>query len=243
MELPAFQNDVLHALALTGGLPGVDAANEIVILRGYPGATGACEPALCQEEGFVVVEGELTADGSSRDMVRIPLRWWPSQPPPIRPQDVVLQTGDIVFIEARESDLFYTGGLLPTGEYPLPRDYDLTVTEAVAQVGGPLVNGGINSNNLSGAIVASGVGSPSPRLLTVVRTMPYGLKFNILVDLHQALNDPAEDIRVMPGDLLILQETKHQALVRYATQVFNFSFFHNFVSRTDATGTTSVILP
>ncbi len=34
VELPAYENDVLHALALTGGLPGEDARNEVWVLRG-----------------------------------------------------------------------------------------------------------------------------------------------------------------------------------------------------------------
>ena len=46
-------------------------------------------------------------------VVRIPLRLPPDEPPPFRPEDVVLQTGDIVFIEARDTEVFYTGGLLP----------------------------------------------------------------------------------------------------------------------------------
>src|SRR6202022_2155629 len=33
VELPAYENDVLHALAQTGGLPGTDAIDEIVIER------------------------------------------------------------------------------------------------------------------------------------------------------------------------------------------------------------------
>src|SRR5207245_10842914 len=35
VDLPAYENDVLHALAETGGLPGLDAINEVVIQRGY----------------------------------------------------------------------------------------------------------------------------------------------------------------------------------------------------------------
>jgi len=34
IELPAYENDVLHALSETGGMPGETAKNEIVILRG-----------------------------------------------------------------------------------------------------------------------------------------------------------------------------------------------------------------
>src|SRR5207248_1926436 len=59
------------------------------------------------------------------ETVRIPLRVRPNEPPNFRPEDVVLHDGDIVFIESRETELFYTAGLLPVGEYVLPRDYDL----------------------------------------------------------------------------------------------------------------------
>ena len=97
--------------------------------------------------------------------MRIPLRLWPDEPLPFTPKDVILHTGDVVLVEARQKDLYYTGGLLPSGEFPLPRDHDLTVIEAITQIGGPLVNGGINGNNLSGRLVAPGIGSPSPRCL------------------------------------------------------------------------------
>src|SRR5262249_41836692 len=33
VDLPAYENDVLHALTLTGGLPGLDAYNSAIIMR------------------------------------------------------------------------------------------------------------------------------------------------------------------------------------------------------------------
>ena len=57
---------------------------------------------------------------------------------------MILQSGDILKIESRETELYYTGGLLPVGEFVLPRDYDLDVIEAVAQVRGPFLNGSVN---------------------------------------------------------------------------------------------------
>src|SRR5262249_43089604 len=33
IDLPAYENDVLHAVAQTGGLPGQDAYNEVLIFR------------------------------------------------------------------------------------------------------------------------------------------------------------------------------------------------------------------
>ena len=71
----------------------------------------------------------------------------------------------VVFIEARDNDVFYTGGLLPAAENVLPRDYDLDVIEAITRIRGPLVNGAFNVSNLSGAILAPDIGNPSPRLL------------------------------------------------------------------------------
>jgi protein involved in polysaccharide export with SLBB domain len=244
VSLPAYQNDVLTALALSGGLPGLDAANEILILRGYPGngtEGQVVEPYLAGD--MVVIPDGPESPDLARQITRIPLRWWPGEPPPFRPEEIVLNQGDIVYVKARDTDVYYTGGLLPSGEYPLPRDHDLTVTEAVAQVGGPLINGGLNSNNLSGAIVARGIGSPSPRLVTVVRKTRDGCQVPIIVDLFCALNDPNEDIVVMPGDLLIMQETKPQALARYFTDVFSFDFFGDIISRSNATGTIITTIP
>ena len=47
-------------------------------------------------------------------------------------------------------------------------------SEAIAFVSGPFVNGGINGNNLSGNLLQSGLGFPSPSLVTVLRRTPGG---------------------------------------------------------------------
>ncbi len=245
VDLPAYENDVLNALARTGGLPGLDAANEIVIQRG-PASVTSCpvweenpdpfyfngEQVILRDEGDVVVP--------RRPVVRIPLRLWPDEPLPFKPEDVILHTGDVVLIEAREKDLYYTGGLLPSGEFPLPRDHDLTVIEAITQIGGPLVNGGINSNNLSGALVAPGIGAPSPRLLTIVRKTPDGGQVPICVDINRALKYPRENLLVQAGDVLILQESRHQSVARYFSQFFNFTLTGAFLSRGSADGSVSL---
>jgi hypothetical protein len=247
--LPAYHNNVLNALSLTGGLPGLDAANEIVIQRGAMETTPQQEGSEPYVSDGVLVIPDPPAGVDNPDnivtdkIVRIPLRLAPGQPLPFRPQDVILHDGDIVLIEARDTDVFYTGGLLPSGEYPLPRDYDLDVVEAVSQVGGPMVNGGINSNNLTGALVAPGIGSPSPRLVTVLRPMPAGGRLPIIVDLHRALTDPSENLLVVPGDVLILQESKKQALARYVTEIFNLTIFTEIFSRGSATGTAVMSAP
>ncbi len=55
--------------------------------------------------------------------------------PSFRPEDIILEEGDVVYIESRDAEVFYTGGLLPGGEFPIPRDYDLDVLGAMALAG------------------------------------------------------------------------------------------------------------
>ncbi len=67
-----------------------------------------------------------------RHVIRIPIRLGPGETADIRPEDVILYDGDIVFIESRDTEVFYTGGLLGGGQYTLPRDYDLDIMQAIS---------------------------------------------------------------------------------------------------------------
>lgn len=243
VALPAYENDVLSALARTGGLPGLDAVNEVVIERGrFRGEQGgqallqglAFGPSGCRPPPLA---------GRGGQFIRIPLRLPPGEPLPFKPEDVILRTGDIVFIEARETELFYTAGLLPPGEHVLPRDHDLDVVQAIAQVRGPLVNGGIAVNNLAGNILIPGIGFPSPSLLTVVRRTPDGGQIAIKIDLNRALRDPKERLLLQPRDVLILQETPGEATVRYITEVLRFNFLGTFIRQRDLIGTGTLNIP
>jgi protein involved in polysaccharide export with SLBB domain len=230
LDLPAGDNDVLTALARSGGLPGLDASNTVVVQRGNPPK---------------VIEGTTTVSQASVDqqMIRIPLRMRENEPLPFTPEDIVLKTGDILFIESRETELYYTGGLLPVGEFILPRDYDLDVLEAVTQAHGPLFNGGVNFNNLNGNIFAQGMGFPSPSLLTVIRKTPGCGQITIRVDLNRAAIDPRERVLVKPGDFLILQETTGEAFTRYVIQTFRTTFFFRALNKTDAQISTLAVTP
>jgi hypothetical protein len=127
-------------------------------------------------------------------------------------------------LHPREEEVFFTGGLIPSGEHILPRDRDLDVVEAVTSVRGPLINGAFVNNNLAGNLINPGIGFDSPSLLVVVRKLPSGGQLPIRVDLNRALRDPRERILVRPGDLLILQEMPNAALARYmGTTLFNFN--------------------
>jgi protein involved in polysaccharide export with SLBB domain len=248
VDLPAYENDVLNALARTGGLPGLDAENEVVIQRGYFKDTTDRDLLMQQIEQCPACGKGPLADGSplqgrAGQMIRIPLRLRPGEEPPFRPQDVILQNGDILFIEARDTELFYTGGLLPPRQVVLPRDYDLDVVQAIALVMGPLNNGAVNINNLSGNLLASGLGSPSPSLVTILRKTPNGRQIPIRVDLNRALQDPRERVLIQSGDFILLQETLGESITRYVTSVFKIDVLGTFVRRRDLIGTATLNVP
>jgi protein involved in polysaccharide export with SLBB domain len=244
VDLPAYENDVLHALAQTGGLPGLDAYNAVLIQRNsYPGGQD-CAALGAWFHGQPSPEGPGATLCPSGPVVRIALRQPLGTPLPFRPEDVVLQSGDVVFLEARDEDLFYTGGLLPPGAFVLPRDHDLDVIEAVSRVHGSLMNGAFSVSNLSGTLIQPGIGNPSPSLLVVVRRTPSGGQVPIVVDLREALRHPEERLRVRAGDVLILQERPSEALARYFTQTFfNFDLIWQVVHEKFATGIVDVAAP
>ena len=188
-------------------------------------------------------EADRQNDLAQQGITRIPMRVRTGESVNFQPEDIILNNGDIVTVRSRDPAFFYTGGILPSGEYPLPNDYDLTVVEAVLKARGPLFNGGINSSNLNGAIIQAGVGNPSPSQLSVLRKTPNQGQVTIKVDLNEAVRDPRENILVQAGDVLILQESSDEAFARYFSQVFQLNLFGRFINRQDAQGSASMVLP
>ena len=237
LDMPAYKNDLMHALAQTGGLPGLNAKNSVKVIKAsrvpmesreemmmnlFAQAAGRCgDPDPCHTCGFVCHEN-MVEDPFS---ITIPLRVRPGEMPDINPADVILEEGDIVYIESRDTEVFYTGGLLPGGQYPIPRDYDLDVIGAMSIAGTGL--GGRNAQNGGGGIgtafIGGGFGGASPTQLYVIRKMPCGQEYNILVDLKMALNDPRERILVQPGDTLILRYKCVEEVVNFGLISF-FTF-------------------
>jgi hypothetical protein len=243
VDLPAYENDVLHALALTGGFPGTEAVDEIVIERGsFAGAQGR-EALLDHLRTFPPGSAIGAMDASGVRRIRIPLRMRPGEPLQFRPEDIILETGDIVYIPAREADVFYTAGLLPAGEYVLPRDTDLDVVEAITRIGGAINSGGVSTTNITGTLLLPGLGNPSPSLVSVVRKTPGGGQVVIRVDLNKALVDRRERILIQPRDVIVLQERPEEGLARYLGETFQFNFVYTFLNSSRAFGTTSLISP
>lgn len=239
LELPAYENDVLNALARTGGIPNLDVTKEMIIQRGFWDAHADPAAAHCQYP----TAADLVSGDSERRVTRIPLQTRCGEGLPFTPQDVILQNGDILIVRSRDPEYYYTGGLIPSSEIPLPVDHDLTVVEAVLRSRGPLLNGGLNTSNLNGSVLGAGVGNPSPSLLSVVRKTPMGGQVTIRVDLNQAVRDPRENILVQAEDVLILQEMPTEAITRYVTQVLQLNFFTRFANRNDFQGTATAVIP
>lgn len=133
--------------------------------------------------------------------------------------------------------------MLISGQYPLPRDYDLDVVQAIAVVRGPLISGGQNTNNLSGSTQNGGLGQPNPTLVSVVRRTPDGGQVTIIVNLNRALQDPRERILIQPNDLIVLQNTPGEALGSYFASIFRFGFVGTILRQTDATAITTLSGP
>ncbi len=202
LKLPAGENDVLHALNATGGPPGLDAKNEILILR-----------------------GQYDPNDPAKSTTRIPLRIYPEQQLTIDEADIILKDGDVLTIESRDSktEVFYAAGVAGSRQFSLPRDYDLDVIQALTLVGAPIANGGFTQNAFIGSAVNTGLGSPSPALLTILRPLANGQQIPIKVDLNRALRDPRERLRVQGGDILVLQERPGEATFRYLSQTLRLN--------------------
>ena len=227
LKLKAYQNDVLNALMESGGLPGVNAKNEVKILRASRADQRRrdefvqqfyqqyyCNPDPCG------CPPPLPEDPS---ILKIPLRLPPGTIPEFGPENVVLEDGDIVYIESRDAAVFYTGGLLPGGEFKIPRDYDLDVLTAMALSGGGISrqqNGG-GGGGLGG--IGGMVGQVPPGMLYVLRKTPCNGQITIAVDLAKANVDPRERILVQPGDILVLRFKPSEEILNFSLGTF-FTF-------------------
>jgi protein involved in polysaccharide export with SLBB domain len=218
VDLPAYENDLLHALAVTGGLPGTDAAREIWIFK----RSGLSDPhAIFAEELQARTADFAEGESGESQVVRIPLTGCPGEGLPFRPQDIQLDSGDVVYVPRRD-EYFYIGGLISGAKIPLPRDEDIDVFEAIAlangSVGGPL---GQSGQSLAGGRPGYVV---KPTRVIILREMPDGRQLPIRVDLARAMTDQKERILIQSNDVVMLQFKPGQAIFNGALNFMNFSF-------------------
>lgn len=144
---------------------------------------------------------------NQQNSIRIPLRLEDYETVNFTEQDIILEDGDIVFIASRDNELFYTGGLLGGGEYTLPRDRDLDILEAIA-----IAESNNNSGGEAGSSALNSDVSISPSEAIILRQLPNGTQVPILVDLYRARTRASERINIQPGDYIIVQYTKMEAI-------------------------------
>ncbi|MCA9015299.1 MAG: polysaccharide biosynthesis/export family protein [Planctomycetaceae bacterium] len=265
INLPAYNNDVLHALAETGGLPGLDAENSIYIIRG---AAHSMNPSLCpqpvqtgstdtgntgsrqkiqqvsdsytpipqssplpSDTAFQVGQPLYSTEGATYSgefmaptvindstmqrsgIIKIPIRLSPGEQVHLTQNDIILHDGDVVFIESRDTEIFYTGGLLGGGQYTLPRDYDLDILGAISIAQASRSGGTSKSTGGPSALNQDVTISASNAI--ILRQLPNGMQLPIKVDLYEAVRNPSQRILIQPGDYVILQYTKSEAIAAF----------------------------
>jgi protein involved in polysaccharide export with SLBB domain len=237
VDLRAYENDVLNALNATGGLPGDDARNEIYIIRGSFEDGARRDQIVSQilaSRPACECPCPLPDDPS---VIKIPIRFYPDEPPEFTEEDIILKSGDVVFIPGRAAEKFYTGGVMPAGEHTIPRDYDLDVLTAVAFAKGQVGSGGtglitIGQQNAQLMMGGRSGGMPGKAAsdLIVIRKLPCGGQIPIKVDLNRALQDPSHRILVLPGDTLVLRYKVNEELVNAVFSLIQFNFLFNGLS-------------
>ncbi len=223
VDLPAFEDDVLHALTASGGMPGSDALNEVWVLRREQLGDQTSEEVVAMAANGGDPVDFVSKTSAAATAKRIPLWTRNGESPSFTQEDVLLEEGDIVYLRARQQEVFYTGGLIIGAEIPLPRDHDIDVIEAVAianaSVGGP--------NGASGQVIQFGAGIGNiipPTRAIILRKMPNGQQVAIRVDLIRAMKDPMQRVVIQPGDFINLYFKPGEQLVNASLNYVNVSF-------------------
>ncbi len=236
VDLPAYENDVLHALNATGGMPGTDAKNEILIYRGLFNAGVDADAILSQvcnsdcDDPCFCNEAPLP---DPPNVTRIPLRYNPANPPVFTQQDIILNEGDIIIIRSRDRETFTTAGILGGGEYPLPRDKDLDILGAIAMARGPLGSSGTGVGAIGGGGGGGGFGGGGgggrqqacqPSEAIIVRELACGNSITMKVDLNRALENPSERVIIQPNDVILVRYTLAEEVGNVLINAFQINY-------------------
>lgn len=213
IQLDAYRNDVLHALLKTGGLPGEQAKDQVTILR-YSSLTSL--PSPDNSSASLPFQPNASSRNYWDAAQVIPLTVPVGAPMYFPVEGSILNEGDILFIENRETEYFSTSGMLPAGRHLLPRDYDIDIFEAMS-IAGYSYGAGTNGGNLIGI---TGV---APTQLFIFRKGPDGNQVTIKIDLERALCDPNERLVIKAGDKLLLRYSPKEEIANFGIISF-FTF-------------------
>lgn len=156
-------------------------------------------------------------DSRHPNAIRIPLALAHGEILPFTQNDVILEDGDIVLVESREDEHFFTAGLLGGGQFALPRNQDIDVLDAVlladtysrqTQLNSPTrAIGGVSALNRDVTVGASRV--------VIERKTEDGHTQRFRVNLYHAMKNPNQRILIEPGDRLYLEYTTVEACLAF----------------------------
>ena len=236
IDLPAYENDLLHALNETGGLPGLDAERYVLIYKGGFSGSAERDAMVASLNGGIGQCGCRIPLPDDPNVIKVPIRFYPEEVPQFEERDIILEDGDVVYVPSRDRERYYTGGVLAGGEHLIPRDYDLDVLQAVSIAGGSFgagtglgALGGGGGGGGAGNIYGNATGGAiAPSRAIVLRKLPNcGTEVPIEVNLKKALTDPSERILVAPEDTIIVRYTVWEELANVALGLFQFNYFLN----------------
>ena len=199
LNLPVGENDILSAMVETGGLPGVNAQSQLQVFRSTP-TTESARPSFprtnqTSQTRHTVNSIAVRANGQTQSFPRSAAR---------------LNDGDIVAVAARPTEVFYTGGRLPGGEFAIPRDKSLSVLEAIALAGGiPQAQRSVGAIPLQ-----------QPQILTLLRKRG-GQQVAYRFNLSNGFSQQAAATQVRSGDYLLLDFSPTQRVQNVGVGVFN----------------------
>ena len=154
--------------------------------------------------------GEIAGLGRGMGIIRIPIRVSPCKiPPRLTSDDVTLRDGDVVLIQSRDAEVFYTGGMIKGGVHPIPRDYDLDVLGAIATAGGGLGYGWGGGG--TGSTSGNSIFLLPPSRILVLRQVN-GQQMAIRIPQKEALRDPSQRVLIEPNDVILLEYTRLEML-------------------------------
>ena len=174
--------------------------------------------AMQSDPGNDGPQGTMNPDDISltegRRIIRIPIRLGPDEHVDIKKEDVILHDGDIVFIESRDTEVFFTGGLLGGGQFTLPRDFDLDILQALS-IATSRAGGAGAARQIGGVSALNSDVTISPSNVIIIRKLPEGGEVPIKIDLYRARSDLSERMIVQPGDYIYLQYTPFEAVAAF----------------------------
>ncbi len=218
LQMPADKNDLLNALTQTGGMPGVNAKSEVRILRGdrisQANRDKEVEEFYRSHSADEFPYGVLPPVGDESNVVKIPTRLNPGEQVNFRTEDIILREGDIVYVDSRDTEFYYTGGLLRGGQFLVPRDFDLDVIGAMSISGTSIAAGNSFGSQFGG------VQGVPPTELVVLRQLPGNQQIAIRVDVNRAINDRRSRILVKAGDTLLLRYKPQEEFVNFGLGTF-----------------------